>query len=111
MGSIESTGKSLAYLFWGVSLVVFLPLVVVQLGPWGPSANLALGIFFLLLLVVSVVGLWRRRTDREQEHIGTYSDDVYDVAKDPLAHHPYGMAKARWERTVRRLPGGDDEDD
>jgi hypothetical protein len=53
-----------------------------------------------------VIGAWRRRTDREDEHLGT----AEDIAYDPVAY-PGQAAKQRWLRAVRRLPGGGDEDE
>jgi hypothetical protein len=104
--TVEISGQSLRYLFYASSLaalVAVLPLVA-----WPPDdlGSVALALLLASLMLAAVVGLWRRRTGREGEHLGTDAD----IASDPIAY-PGQAAKHSWAKAVRRLPGGDDEED
>lgn len=106
MGRIEITGATLQYLFYAVSLAVLVPLVAVLAWPFDSLANIAVAVLLLSLVIASVVGLWRRQTGRDPQHLGTDED----IAWDPVAY-PGQAAKERWLKAVRRLPGNDDEED
>jgi len=60
----------------------------------------------LFLLLAGGVGIWRRKNGREDEHLGTAGD----IAYDPYAY-PMHIAKHNWEKAVRSLPDGDDEEE
>jgi len=68
-------------------------------------ADLPLVVFFASLAIIFVVGQWRKRTDKEDEHPRT----AEDVAYNPLA--PGQMAKENWRKAIRRIPGGDEDDE
>ncbi|RKD93882.1 hypothetical protein [Halopiger aswanensis] len=106
--TIEISGKSIAYLLYAVTLGMFVLFLFTMVGTDRPSA-VPLGVFFASVLLAMVVGLWRWKTGREGDHLGTAGDLVYD----PLA--PGQMAKERWLQSIRRLPGadldGDEEDE
>jgi hypothetical protein len=106
MGRIELTGEALQYLFYAVTLAALVPLVAVLVWPFDSLANITVAVLMLSLAIASVVGLWRRKTGREPQHLGTDED----IAWDPVAY-PGQAAKERWMKAVRRLPGNDDEDD
>jgi hypothetical protein len=106
MGRIEITGETLQYVFYAVTLAALVPLVAILVWPFDDLANLAVAGLVLSLALASVVGLWRRKTGRDPEHLGT----AEDIAWDPIAY-PGQAAKDRWLKTVRRLPGNDEEDD
>ena len=72
--------------------------------PLDGSASILLAFLFGSLVVVSALGLWRTTTDSDgQTHLGTAEDVTYDPFADPGQ-----AAKDRWEKAIRRLPGGDD---
>jgi hypothetical protein len=73
--------------------------------PLDSVANVALAALFASLILAAIVGLWRRRTGRERAHLGTDED----IAHDPIAY-PGHAATHSWLKAVRRLPGGDDEE-
>lgn len=105
MGRIEITGRTLQYVFYAVTLAALVPLVAILVWPFDSVGDLAVAVLLVSLVLATVVGLWRRKTGREPEHLGT----VEDIAWDPIAY-PGQAAKDRWLKAVRRLPG-DDEDD
>ena len=104
--TFELSGKSLIYLFYASSLAALVPLLAFVVLPLDGFASVALAVLIAFLLIAAVVGLWRRATDREGEHLGTRED----IAYDPIAY-PGQAAKHRWMKAVRRLPGRDDEED
>ena len=104
--TFEISGKSLIYLFYASSLAALVTLLAFVVLPFDSVASVALAVLFASLLIAAVVGLWRRATGREGEHLGT----AEDIAYDPIAY-PGQAAKHRWLKAVRRLPGGDDEED
>ncbi|NHN60986.1 MULTISPECIES: hypothetical protein [Halorussus] len=104
--TFDISGKSLIYLFYGSSLAALATLLAFVVSPFDSFASVALAVLFASLLIAAVVGLWRRATGREGEHLGT----AEDIAYDPIAY-PGQAAKDRWLKAVRRLPGGDDEED
>ena len=105
MGRIEISGAVLYYLLWAVTAIALVPLLIFQVSPLGGPSNVALTILITSLLIAGGIGVWRRRTGRDPEHLGTDED----IAWDPIAY-PEQAAKQRWMRAIRRLPG-DDEDD
>ena len=104
--TFEISGKSLIYLFYASSLAALVPLLAFVVFPLDGVASVGLALLIALLLGTAVVGLWRRRTDREGEHLGTDED----IAYDPIAY-PGQAARHTWEKAVRRLPGGNDGED
>ena len=105
MGRIEITGATLQYVFYAVTLAALVPLLAILVWPFDDAADLAVAALLLSLVIASVVGLWRRKTGRDPQHLGTDED----IAWDPIAY-PGQAAKDRWLKAVRRLPGDDDED-
>jgi len=105
MGRIEITGKTLEYLYYAVTLAALVPLLVILVWPFDSVADLAVAVLLVSLALATAVGLWRRKTGRDPQHLGTDED----IAWDPIAY-PGQAAKDRWLKAVRRLPG-DDEDD
>lgn len=103
-GTVERLGRLLVYCYVAVTLAVIASFVATM--PVDGFAGVALAVLFASLGVLLVVGLWRLRTGREGEHLGT----VEDIAYDPIAY-PGDAAKHRWRKVVRRLPGEDDEED
>jgi hypothetical protein len=102
--SLELSGKSILYVFNAASLAVIL--VVLALGDWSFGVGgIALAVLVGSLLVATAIAAWRRRTDRDDDHLGTDEDLAYD----PIAY-PGQAARREWEKAVRRLPGGDDEE-
>jgi hypothetical protein len=104
--TFEVSGRSLLYLFYASSVAALLSVLAVVVWPLDGFASVAFALLLALLVFAAVVGAWRRRTGREGEHLGTDED----IAYDPIAY-PGQAAKQRWERSLRRLPGGDDEED
>ena len=104
--SFEISGDTLIYVFYGLSLAALAPLLASVAFPLDSFANVAFAALIALLLGAVVIGMWRRWTDREGEHLGTAEDIAYDPFGDP----GHG-AKQSWENAVRRLPGGDDDED
>jgi uncharacterized membrane protein YqjE len=104
--SVELSGTSLLYLFYAVSVPGLVYVVAVVAYPFDNLGSVALAVLIGFLLLAVVVGVWRRRTGREGDHLGT----VEDIAVDPTAY-PGQAAKQRWLRAVRRLPSGSDDED
>jgi hypothetical protein len=103
--SVDISGKSIVYLFYAVSLPGLVAILAVVAVPLDGIGDAALATLIVSLVLAGVVGAWRRRTGREDEHLGT----AEDLAYDPSAY-PGQAAKQRWLRAIRRLPGGDEED-
>jgi hypothetical protein len=104
--TFEVSGRSLVSLFYVSSLAGLLALLYLVVLPIDGVGSGALAVLFAFLLFTTAVGLWRRQTGRDGEHLGTDED----IAYDPIAY-PGQAAKHRWEKAVRRLPGGDDGED
>ncbi|WP_121821367.1 hypothetical protein [Halostella salina] len=102
---IELSGSALVYLFYAVSAPVLVAIIGVLVWPPDTPANIALAVLILSILIAGVVGWRRRRAGKDAVHLGTDED----IAYDPIAY-PGQAAKQRWERAVRRLPDGDDEE-
>jgi len=103
--SVDISGKSIVYLFYAVSLPGLVAILAAVAVPLDGIGDAALATLIVSLVLAGVVGAWRRRTGREDEHLGT----AEDLAYDPSAY-PGQAAKQRWLRAIRRLPGGDEED-
>ncbi|RYJ08502.1 hypothetical protein ELS19_18435 [Halogeometricum borinquense] len=101
--TFEISGTLLAHLLYAATLGCLVLLTMV----WAVDsfARVPLAILFASLAIAMIVGLWRAKTGRDGEHLGTAGDIVYD----PLA--PGQMAKERWLKSVRRLSGMEDEED
>lgn len=98
-----SAGRLLYASQLGVLLLALLFIV----DPFDGLGGLLLAVLFALLVAATAVGLWRKRTDETgQPPLGTAEDITYDPFADPGQ-----AAKDRWVKTVRRLPGRDDEGD
>ncbi|AEH35895.1 hypothetical protein [Halopiger xanaduensis] len=102
--TITISGKSIAYLLHAVTLSMLVLFIFILVRTDRP-ASVPLAVFFASVVLAMVVGLWRWKTGRDGDHLGTAGDLVYD----PLA--PGQMAKERWLQSVRRLPGADVEGD
>lgn len=104
--TVELSGRSLLYLFYASSLAALVAVIPLVVWPLDDLGSIALALLLASLVCTAVVGLWRRRTGREGEHLGT----AEDIAYDPIAY-PGQAARYSWAKAVRRLPGGDDEED
>ncbi|GAB3677815.1 hypothetical protein [Halopiger thermotolerans] len=102
--TVKISGKSIVYLLYAVTLSMLVLFLVSMVGTDRP-ARVPVAVFFAFVVLAMVVGLWRWKTGRDGDHLGTAGDLVYD----PLA--PGQMAKERWLQSVRRLPGADLEGD
>jgi hypothetical protein len=102
----EISGDWLAYIFYGVSIAGLLVILSVVVWPLDGFADVAFAVLLVSLAIATAIGLWRRRTDRTGAHLRTDED----IAYDPVAY-PGQAARERWERAVRRLPGGDEEEE
>jgi len=100
------SGSAVLYLFYALSLTALVALLGTLVWPPETPGNVAVAALMALPVIAGVVGWWRRRVGKDTTHLGTDTD----VAYDPTAY-PGQAAKQRWERAVRRLPGGDDEED
>jgi len=103
--SVDISGTSIVYLFYVVSLPGLVAILAVVVFPLDGIGDAALATLIVSLVLAGVVGAWRRRTGREDDHLGT----AEDIAYDPSAY-PGQAATQRWLRAVRRLPGWDEED-
>lgn len=104
--TVEVSGHALLYLFYASSLAALLSIIPFVLFPLDDLGSIALAVLLVSLVLAGIVGLWRRRTGREGSHLGTAEDIAYDPIADPGQ-----AAKHSWTRAVRRLPGGDDEEE
>ena len=103
----EISGGSLSRLFYASQLVVLLLALFFVAFPLDSFASGLVAVLFALLVIITVVGLWRETTGKAGgTHLGTVEDITYDPVADPGQ-----AAKDRWEKAARRLPGGDDERD
>ncbi|WP_396612486.1 hypothetical protein ACH9L7_04215 [Haloferax sp. S1W] len=105
--TFEISGTSLSLVLYAFQLVAILLALVFVAFPFDNSANVVLGLLFGVVALAMVLGVWRRATGRDGgSHLGTAADITYDPFADPGQ-----AAKDRWEKAVRRLPGGDDDRD
>ena len=104
--TFEISGRSLLYPFYASSLAALVAILPLVVWPLDDVGSVALAVLLSSLVLTAVVGLWRRRTGREGEHLGTEED----IAYDPIAY-PGQAVKRRWLKAVRRLPSGDDEEE
>lgn len=99
-------GGWLGFLLYGTQIAVLATVVLFVALPLESTGELALVVLFASLVCAAVIGLWRWRTDREDEHLETTDDVTYDPLADPGQ-----AARHRWRKAIRRLPGDDDERD
>ncbi|WP_459193744.1 hypothetical protein [Halosimplex sp. J119] len=104
--TIELSGGSLRFALYALQLSGLVLVALFVVAPFDSAANIVLAVLFGSLAVASAYGLWRRRTD---SGASTQARTAEDITYDPIAD-PGQAARDRWERAVRRLPGGDDED-
>ena len=105
--AFEIPGGALSRVLYASQLAALLLALIFVALPIDGFAGVLLAFLFASLVVVAVVGLWRTTTDGDgPNHLGTAEDITYDPFADPGQ-----AAKDRWEKAVRRLPGGDDERD
>jgi hypothetical protein len=104
--TFEISGRTLVTLFYAISLLALVPLLSLVVLPLDSLASVALAVLFAVLLVAGAIGLWRRWTGREGEHLGTADD----IAYDPIAY-PGQAAKHNWAKAISRLSSEDDEED
>ncbi|UPV74839.1 hypothetical protein M0R89_01920 [Halorussus limi] len=104
--TIEFSGSWLRLLLYAFQLAALLLALVFVALPLDSSASVLLASLFALLVAVTALGL-RRTTDSDGRNgLGTAADITYDPFADPGQ-----AARDRWEKSVRRLPDGDDERD
>jgi len=103
----EISSVLLSRLLYASQLAALLLALLFVAAPFDSFASLLLAVLFALLVAVTVVALWRKRTGKDG---GTQLGTVEDITYDPFAD-PGQAAKDRWVQAVRRLPGRDDEDD
>ncbi|MUV58872.1 hypothetical protein [Halogeometricum sp. CBA1124] len=102
--TVDLSGDSLARFLYASQLTALLLVVFFVVDG---VAGVAVAVLFASLSAAAAVGLWRTVRDREGgERLGTADDITYDPFADPGQ-----AARDRWEKAVRRLPGGDDERD
>ena len=100
------SGVSLTRVLYASQLVALLLAVIVMSFSLESITSYLLAFVFSLVVITGAVGLWRRKAKSDGKTYRTVDDITYD----PFAH-PGHMAKDRWEKAVRRLPGSDDERD
>jgi hypothetical protein len=105
--SFEISGDSIVVLFYAVSLAALLPLFAIVVTSVEGIGGIALAVLIASLTVAGGIGAWRRRTGREDEHLGTDEDLAYD----PIAY-PWQAPRRARRKVGRRLSNedGDDED-
>lgn len=99
-------GDWLGCLLYGSQIAALVLVVLFVASPLDSVAGVALATLFALLTSAVAIGLWRWRTDRDGEHLGTADDVTYDPIADPGQ-----AAKHRWQKAARRLPGDEDDED
>ncbi|NEU56030.1 hypothetical protein [Halorussus sp. MSC15.2] len=105
--TIEFSGGWFRLLLYAFQLAALLLVLLFVVLPLDSSASVLLASLFGLLAAVTAFGLWRTTTDSDgRTSLGTAEDITYDPFADPGQ-----AARDRWEKAVRRLPGGDDERD
>jgi hypothetical protein len=109
MGSIEIPDVSPGLVLYLLNLPI-MGLVWVLAFSAHTRTGLLLSPVFVLVLLLPLIGFWRKRAGREDEHLSTSDDSIYDIATDPLRHY-WGLPKDRWNRNMRRLRETDGDDD
>jgi hypothetical protein len=109
MGSIEIPDVSPGLVLYLLNLPIMGLLWALAFSS-GTLTGLALSPVFALVLLLPAIGFWRKRAGREDEHLSTLDDAIYDIATDPLKHY-WGLPKDRWNRNMRRLRDTDGEED
>ncbi|QLH76066.1 hypothetical protein HZS55_01540 [Halosimplex rubrum] len=104
--TIEVSGGSLRFTLYALQLGALAAVLLFVVSPFDSAAGVPLALLFGALGIATVYGLWRRRTD---SGCSPQARTAEDITYDPIAD-PGQAARHRWEKTVRRLPGGDDED-
>lgn len=105
--NVEITGKSFIYAWYVVTLAGLVSILTLIVFPLTDAGSVALAAVLVLLTLVGLVGLWRRVTDQDPDHLGT----VEDIAYDPFAY-PGHIAIDNWMKAIRRVTVDDgDEDD
>ncbi|RDI70629.1 hypothetical protein [Halopelagius longus] len=104
--SIDISGGWLSRILYAFQLVALLLALFFVVPSLGDAAGALLGLLFALLVVAIVIGARRSADGDGGNHLGTAEDITYDPFGDPGQ-----AARERWEKAVRRLPGGDDERD
>ena len=109
--SIEISGNSIVYLFYASSLAIVPILAYFVVWPLDNLTSLAVAGLLALLVLVVVADLWYWKTGTLGEHLSTAAERnlPYDITYTPTAD-PGQMATDYWQKTVRRLPGIDEED-
>ncbi|WP_042664637.1 hypothetical protein [Haloferax sp. ATB1] len=103
--TLELTGTWLSYLLYAFQLTALALVLVFVVPALEYPVNVLLGGLFIVVMLASVVALWRRAAGRDGgNQLGTAEDITYDPFADPGQ-----AARDRWEKAVRRLPGSDDE--
>ncbi|POG55560.1 hypothetical protein [Haloferax marisrubri] len=104
--TLELSGTWFSYLLYAVQLAVLALVLVFVVPALEYPADILLGGLFAVVILASVVALWRRATGHDGEsRLGTAEDITYDPFADPGQ-----AARDRWEKAVRRLPGSDDDE-
>jgi glucan phosphoethanolaminetransferase (alkaline phosphatase superfamily) len=110
--SIEISGNSLVYLFYASSLAIVPVLAYFVVWPLGGLTSVVVAGLLVLLVFVAVADLWYWKSGSLSEHLSTAAKRrfPYDITYTPSAD-PGQAAKDYWLKAVRRLPGGDGEDE
>jgi len=103
--SLEISGSALLFVLEAVTLVALVMFVGPAVWPPEDATGVALVVLFALVVVGLAAVMWRSRRVE-----GAYLRSGYDISYDPVGD-PGLAAKERWEKAVRRLPDGDDEDE
>ncbi|NHN47178.1 hypothetical protein G9464_06135 [Halostella sp. JP-L12] len=102
--NVDLSGSWLRLLLYAFQLAGLLLALLFVAGPLDSPASVLLAALFAVLVTATAVGLWRSTTDGDGgDHLGTTEDITYDPFADPGQ-----AARDRWEKAVRRLPGGGD---
>lgn len=105
--TIEITGESLGRFFYAFTLAALLLTLSFVVLPSDSFATVLVAFLVALVVAMTVVSLWRRRTDGSgYTHLGA----AEDIAWQPYADPGQG-ARDRWEKAIRRLHDEKDERD
>ncbi|QOS12675.1 uncharacterized protein HfgLR_12695 [Haloferax gibbonsii] len=104
--TLELSGTWLSYLLSAFQLTALALALVFVVPRLGYPVNIFLGGLFAVVVLASVVALWRRAAGQDgSRQLGT----AEDITHDPFAD-PGQAARDSWEKAVRRLPGSDDDE-